>query len=38
MPRAEDGLWVRIPVYRLDNDFWDCYYEHELHRAWGNWY
>jgi hypothetical protein len=22
-----------VPVYRLDNDHWDCYYEHELHPA-----
>lgn len=19
-----------VPVYRLDNEHWDCYYEHEL--------
>jgi hypothetical protein len=22
-----------VPVYRLDNEHWDCYYEHELHPA-----
>jgi hypothetical protein len=22
-----------VPVYRLDNGHWDCYYEHELHPA-----
>jgi hypothetical protein len=21
------------PVYRLDDDYWDCYYEHQLHPA-----
>jgi hypothetical protein len=31
------GIWVREPVYRLDNGYWDCYYEDELHVAW-RWY
>jgi hypothetical protein len=22
-----------VPVYRIDNDHWDCYYEHQLHPA-----
>jgi hypothetical protein len=22
-----------VPVYRLDNEHWDCYYEHELRPA-----
>lgn len=22
-----------VPVYRLDNEYWDCYYEHELKPA-----
>jgi hypothetical protein len=22
-----------VPVYRIDNDHWDCYYEHQLHSA-----
>lgn len=21
------------PVYRIDDDYWDCYYEHQLHPA-----
>jgi hypothetical protein len=27
---------IRRPVYRLDNDNWDVYFEDELHSAWGN--
>jgi hypothetical protein len=28
------GLIHRVNVYRLDNDYWDCYYEAELQAAW----
>jgi hypothetical protein len=35
--RTVEGVVMRTPVYRLDNDFWDCYHETELHSAWGNW-
>lgn len=32
MPRHGD--WPgEVAVYRLDNDYWDCYYEHQLHPA-----
>lgn len=27
------GLVHRVNVYRLDNDYWDCYYEAELQAA-----
>lgn len=23
----------QVPVYRIDNDHWDCYYEYQLHPA-----
>jgi hypothetical protein len=26
--------WGRAHVYRLNNGFWDCYHEQELHTAW----
>jgi hypothetical protein len=28
------GGMVRLWVYRLDDQHWDCYYEDELHNAW----
>jgi hypothetical protein len=28
------GGWGRVNVYRLDNGYWDCYHEDELHSAW----
>jgi hypothetical protein len=28
------GGWFREWVYRLDNNFWDCYHEAELYLAW----
>jgi len=32
MPAYSD--WIGdIAVYRLDNDYWDCYYEYQLHPA-----
>lgn len=37
MPSYSD--WPgEIAVYRLDNDYWDCYYEYQLHpaRPWDN--
>ena len=37
MPRHSD--WPgEMAVYRLDNDYWDCYYEYQLHPAqpWDN--
>ena len=37
MPSYSD--WPgEINVYRLDNDYWDCYYEYQLHPAqpWNN--
>lgn len=36
MPSTSD--WPGdMAVYRLDNDYWDCYYEYQLHPAqpWG---
>ncbi|MBO0361168.1 hypothetical protein J0X19_24635, partial [Hymenobacter sp. BT186] len=27
------GLFYRVNVYRLDNGYWDCYYEAELQVA-----
>jgi hypothetical protein len=37
MPSYSDWLG-EIIVYRLDNDFWDCYYEYQLLAAqpWAN--
>lgn len=29
--RNREGWVQRAPVYRLDNGFWDCSYEAELH-------
>lgn len=37
MPKHSD--WPgEISVYRLDNDYWDCYYEYQLYPAqpWDN--
>lgn len=31
--RSRAGEPYEVPVYRLDNEHWDCYYEHELHLA-----
>jgi hypothetical protein len=31
--RDERGMLVCSNVYRLDDGFWDYYYEHELHSA-----
>jgi hypothetical protein len=28
------GGWYREWVYRIDNNYWDCYYQDELHPAW----
>ena len=28
------GGWYREWVYRLDDGYWDCRYEDELHSAW----
>ncbi|RSK33189.1 hypothetical protein [Hymenobacter metallilatus] len=30
---AADGLIRRVNVYRLDNGYWDCYYETDLQAA-----
>ena len=27
------GQPYEVPVYRLDNEYWDCYYEDKLHPA-----
>jgi hypothetical protein len=32
--RGTNGQLQRANVYRLDNGYWDCYYEDELHSAW----
>jgi hypothetical protein len=33
VPNPHGGIG-RVSVYRLDNGYWDCYYENELHSAW----
>ena len=32
--RDARGKVTRWNVYRIDNGFWDCYHEEELHSAW----
>jgi hypothetical protein len=32
--RDARGHVARSNVYRIDNRYWDCYYECELHSAW----
>jgi hypothetical protein len=32
--RNARGLVQRGNVYRLDDGFWDCYHEEQLHSAW----
>ena len=27
------GQPQEAPVYRLNDDYWDCYYEHQIHPA-----
>lgn len=33
MPSITGRQPYEVPVYRLDNEHWDCYYEHELQPA-----
>jgi hypothetical protein len=35
--RNEHGTVLRENVYLLDNGFWDCYWESELHGAGRDW-